>query len=106
MEVVRRRRQFPLVVLPSSLMVGLENTIPLPILASLYGPSAAGHFLIAQRIAALPSGFVTASVNDVLHSRMAELYLTEPHQMRQRLIRIIGRLAAISAAIYLPLAVA
>jgi O-antigen/teichoic acid export membrane protein len=105
-ELLLRYWRFPLVVLPSSVLNALESLIPIPIVASLYGAAAAGKFLLAQRLAALVEGFVTSSVNDVVHSRVAELHASDPGRIRSILVDMVRKLGVVSLAIYLPLAIA
>jgi len=74
-DVRRAFRSYPDSVLagtPSALINTASNYLPLPLIAGLYGATAAGYFALAQRAIQLPIGLVTRNVADVFHSRLVE----------------------------------
>ncbi len=78
LNLLRRHYRFPLYSLPSSLLDTLAASLPLPIVAQLYGQTTAGYMLLAQRVAGLPLGLVGESAGDAFYSRFAELVRTDP----------------------------
>jgi len=102
-DVLVKNWKYPAVFLPSSLLDSLVAMLPIPIVSSLFGPVAAGQFLLAQRLVSVPSGLVSASVADVFHSRLSGVYRTDPNQVRPALWDVVKKLIPISAAIYVPL---
>ena len=71
-EVFLRHKDFPRLVLPSSLIDVLACALPLPILACAYGTEVAGYFALSHRIISVPSGTIGQAVADAFHSRMGE----------------------------------
>jgi O-antigen/teichoic acid export membrane protein len=57
---------------PSALINTASNYLPLPLLAGMYGATAAGYFALAQRAIQLPIGLITRNVADVFHARLVE----------------------------------
>jgi len=70
-EVLRFYRKFPIYSLPSALIDALAMSIPLPLIADLYGTDSAGHFSLVLRVLSLPLALVGTSVGDAFHGRMA-----------------------------------
>ena len=75
---LRAHRQFPLFSLPSSIVDTLALSLPLPLIADLYGPSSAGHFSLVLRVLSLPLALVGTSVADAFHGRLAAYARDEP----------------------------
>ena len=71
-------RQYPLVMLPSSLLDALQGFLPLPIILTLFGPLNAGQFVLVARVSAMPMTLIAASVSDVYHSRIADIAHNSP----------------------------
>ena len=65
--------RFPVVFAPSSLLNTLGSNLPLIILGSTFGASAAGNFSMAQRIALIPSTIVGTAVGQVFLSEIVKL---------------------------------
>jgi O-antigen/teichoic acid export membrane protein len=98
-------RRFPLVVLPSSLVDALAAALPLPLIAWLFGPAAAGQFALVWRVAALPGGLVAASVGDVFHAHAARARDEGPDPSRRLLLDTMRMLGLLAILIYLPLCI-
>lgn len=77
--VLRSYRKFPIYSLPSALIDALAMTIPLPLIAGLYGTEPAGHFSLVLRVLSLPLALVGTSVGDAFHGRMAAHVREEPN---------------------------
>jgi O-antigen/teichoic acid export membrane protein len=92
------------VLLPSSLLDALAAMLPLPLVAALFGSAAAGEFLLVQTLSAAPSALIGNSIADVFHARLAELSTDSPAARRALLLRVLRKLALLSAAVYVPAA--
>ena len=101
----RKFWRLPAIVLPSALLSSLAPMLPIPVLSVLFGSAAAGHFLIAQRLCAVPGGMVSASVNDVLHSRIALVNQQSPDVLRDTFRQVFRRLGIIALVLYVPMIV-
>jgi O-antigen/teichoic acid export membrane protein len=102
--VMRTHWRCPGLLLPSSLIDALAAALPLPLIATLFGPFAAGQFALVQRVISLPAAFITSSVSDVVHSHASEAHAGSPGELKREMIRATRRLAVLSAAVYVPLA--
>jgi len=102
-ERLRSAWRYPLIVLPSSVLDALGAALPLPLIAVLFGPSSAGYFALAWRIATVPSGLVSASVADVFHAHSVAVRDGTSADLRPLVTRTLRRLALTATAIYLPL---
>ena len=63
---------FPALLLPSSLLDTLTVMLPVPLLAALYGSSAAGQFALSYQLLSVPSILLNASVAESFHSHLNE----------------------------------
>lgn len=77
-KVLGSYRKFPIYSLPSALIDTLALSLPLPLIADLYGPDSAGHFSLVLRVLSLPLALVGTSVADSFHGRMAARVREEP----------------------------
>ena len=59
----------------------LGANLLVPILISLYGPAGGGQFALVQRVLAVPTTLIAASVADSFHSRFAIHARENPGQM-------------------------
>ncbi len=64
--------KFPMLDTPSAWMDALALTLPLPMVASLYGAEAAGWFGLARMVLSLPNAQIGAAVADVFQMSLAE----------------------------------
>jgi len=101
---VRRNRRYALILLPSSLVDVIAGSIPLPLIASLFGVRAAGEYALIMRVASAPGALVATAVADVFHGRVTAWLRDEPHAAEAAFLRLAARLAAISFGLYLPAA--
>lgn len=105
-ETLRRVSRFPLVVLPSSLIDAFAAALPLPVIATLFGPAAAGQFALVWRVAAIPGALVASSVGDVFQAHASISHAQgDAQQLRRLLLATMGRLAAVAALVFMPLCV-
>ena len=105
-ERLRCAWRYPLVVLPSSLLDALAASLPLPVIATLFGTSAAGQFALVWRAASIPAALIGASVADVFHAHAASARVQGGPAVRQLLLRAVSRLALLATVIYVPVCVA
>jgi O-antigen/teichoic acid export membrane protein len=69
--VLLRYVKFPKYEIPSVVLDQLALTIPVPMIASLYGVQAAGWFGLARTLVAIPNTQVGSAVADVFHLEFA-----------------------------------
>jgi O-antigen/teichoic acid export membrane protein len=105
-ERLRVAWRYPLVVLPSSLLDALAAALPLPVIATLFGPDSAGQFALVWRVASVPTALIGASVADVFHAHAREARAAGGGAVRRLLLRTSSRLALLATVIYLPVCVA
>jgi len=103
---LRSAWRYPLVVLPSSLLDALAAALPLPVIATLFGPAAAGQFALVWRVASVPASLIGASVADVFHAHAVTARAQGGGAVRHLLLRTASRLALLATVIYVPVCVA
>jgi O-antigen/teichoic acid export membrane protein len=103
---LRAAWRYPFVVLPSSLLDALAAALPLPVIATLFGPASAGQFALVWRVASVPAALIGASVADVFHAHAASARVKGGREVRRLLLRTVFRLALLAAAIYVPVCAA
>jgi O-antigen/teichoic acid export membrane protein len=101
---VRRNRRYALILLPSSLADAIAGSIPLPVIATLFGVRAAGEYALIMRVASAPGALVAAAVADVFHARVTAWLRDEPRAAEAAFLRLASRLALISVGLYVPAA--
>lgn len=73
--VARKYSKFPLLETPSSWIDSLAFTLPLPMVASLYGAEAAGWFGLARLLVSVPNSQLGSAVADVFQMELAKAVL-------------------------------
>lgn len=71
-EMAKRHRDFPLLRMPQNLVVVFSQSIPVLILATLFGQSITGQYSIAYTALVSPSFLIGNAVNAVLYPRFAQ----------------------------------
>jgi O-antigen/teichoic acid export membrane protein len=104
MQVARKYRDFPKLLLPSAVLGPLVYTLPVPMLAHYYGAAAAGIFFIAQRLITLPVSFLTVSVADVFHGRVAAAARQSSEELRTIVTRTMIHLGQLGLLVFVPAA--
>lgn len=93
----------PLLDTPSAWMDALALTLPLPMVASLYGAEAAGWFGLARMVLSLPNAQIGAAVADVFQMSLAEAVRDkDPHRARGVFYMLLKKLSLIGL---MPLAI-
>jgi O-antigen/teichoic acid export membrane protein len=71
-EVARTYRDFPLYRAPQHLLNSFSMAVPMLLLTSTFGTTAAGYYAITQIVMGLPSVLIGKSVGDVFYPRVTE----------------------------------
>ena len=71
--VAYRYREFPIYRAPQIWLNAVSFSLPVILLASLFGPSSAGFFAIGRSILGLPASLISRSVGTVFLPRLAEV---------------------------------
>ncbi|BAY83952.1 putative O-antigen translocase [Calothrix parasitica NIES-267] len=95
-KVARCYSEFPIYSLPSSLINILAQSLTVPIITQLYGVTAGGYFVLAQRTLALPLSLISRSVADAFHSQIASYAKEEPTKVKYCFLRTAKTLALIA----------
>lgn len=103
-QVLRRYWKYPVVFLPSSMIDALATSLPLPIISSLFGVSAAGQYFLVYRLASGPAALISAGVADVLHAKIARAARSDKSLVHRTMKSAMQKLTVVSLGIYLPLA--
>ena len=96
--------KYPVLLAPSALIDAAATALPVPVLATCYGLSAAGKFALVQRLVMLPAILIVGSVGDVFHAHAADMAHQQPAATAGLLANTAGRLLLFAVAVYLPVA--
>lgn len=91
-EVASRYRQFPLFSSGSALLNQAGLQLPPLLFALLYGPAAAGYFLLAQRVIGMPMTLVGQSIAQVYLGEAARAAREDPRRLAPLFTRLSARL--------------
>lgn len=83
-------KKFPLLATPSALLNSLALVLPVPLVSTYFGLTAAGQYSIATRVLILPLALIGASVGDVFHSRIALYARERPERAFPFFVRVSG----------------
>lgn len=81
-QVAYKYLDFPLYSLPSSVINVLAFSLSIPVITDLYGTTAGGSFLLAQRTLAIPMTLISSSVADAFHSQIASYANNQPEKIK------------------------
>lgn len=104
-KIAVRYQRFPLVASWSSLMGGLTQHLPALFVAFALGAKAAGWYLIANRILALPDALLGYSVKQVYLAKSAKVMHESFTQFTALFWNTVKKMSLISFLIYLLIAV-
>lgn len=68
----KKYKDFPLFRAPQNLINAVSQSLPIVILAALFGPAAAGFYALGRTVLGLPSSLVAQAVGTVFYSRISE----------------------------------
>ena len=71
-ELVCRYRDFPLYRAPQNFINAASQSLPVLMLASFFGPAAAGFYTLAKAVMVMPLNLIGKGVSDVFYPRIAE----------------------------------
>ncbi|MGS0498019.1 oligosaccharide flippase family protein [Pseudoalteromonas mariniglutinosa] len=71
-EIIYEYKDFPLYRAPQQLINALSQSLPVLLLASFFGASAAGFYTLAKSIMSVPTLLIGASVGNVFYPRITE----------------------------------
>jgi O-antigen/teichoic acid export membrane protein len=71
-ELAHRHRDFPLYRAPQNFINAASQSLPVLMLAALFGPAAAGFYTLGQMIMGMPSTLLGSAVSDVFYPRITE----------------------------------
>lgn len=94
-ELAKKYYDFPLYRAPQVFINSASQSLPVLLLASLFGPAAAGFYTLARLAMAVPSMLVGKSVGDVFYPRINEA-VHNGEDITRLIIRATVMLAAVS----------
>lgn len=97
-----RYRRFPLLASWSSILNGLTQHLPTLFIAYSLGAKAAGLYLIANRLLALPDALIGYSVKQVYIAKSAKVIHRSLPEFTSFFWSTTKRMGLISAAVYIP----
>ena len=107
--VARKYSKFPLLEAPSAWLDSLASTLPLPMVASLYGAEAAGWFGLARMLVSVPNSQLGSAVADVFQMELAKAVLERDGRRAHRIfytllkkMALIGLLPLLAVIVLAP----
>lgn len=100
LRIARRYRRFPVFLAPSGLINVLGLSLPVILVAGLYGTSVAGWLALTQRVLTLPVALVGAAIGQVYLGEMSKAWRSNPKRA-QALFRNASRSLAVAASLLL-----
>lgn len=92
--VACRYAKFPAYETPSTLVNQLAQSLPVPMIASLYGPQAAGWYGLARAMVGIPNTQIGAAVGDVFQMELARAVIEGDKGRGHRLFyKMVARLS-------------
>jgi O-antigen/teichoic acid export membrane protein len=71
-KLAKRHQDFPFFRAPQMFINAVSQSLPVLMLASFFGPAAAGFYAIGKNVLGLPSSLIAGSVGDVFYPRITE----------------------------------
>lgn len=100
--VLRRYRDFPIVLLPAQLIDSAVALLQTTGLAYLFGPAGLGMFFLMRRTLDMPVAFAFRSLSDIFYARLAQDARTAPERVRPFFVRSVLLIAAAGLAAGIP----
>lgn len=100
-QVALKYVKFPKYEFPSVLIDQITLMLPVPIVASLYGTTAAGWYSLARLVGVVPNAQIGSSLGDVLQMRFARSIRNRDRALEQIFWKSVAMLAAIGIPIML-----
>lgn len=89
-----QHRDFPLYRAPQDFINAASQSLPVLMLASLFGPAAAGFYALGKMVMGMPSMLIGKAVGDVFYPRMTEA-AQKRENLSQHILRATGVLLLI-----------
>lgn len=71
-EIAKKHYDFPVYRAPEELFSAISQNLPILLLASFFGPAAAGFYNIGNTVLSMPSRIIGKAVGDVFYPRISE----------------------------------
>ena len=71
-KIAKKYKKYPLIETPSTWLDSLTLTLPVPMMASLYGATAAGLFGLSRMVVAVPNSQIGTAVADVFQMELSK----------------------------------
>lgn len=92
-KLAKRHRDFPLYRAPQVALNGLSQSLPILMLASFFGPAAAGFYTLGRTVMGVPSTLIGQSVANVFYPRITEA-AHSGENLQKLLVRATSAMAA------------
>lgn len=92
-DLAKRHRDFPLYRAPQVALNALSQSLPILMLASFFGPAAAGFYTLGRTVMGVPSRLIGQSVANVFYPR-----ITEAAHSGENLLKLLVRATSAMAA--------
>jgi O-antigen/teichoic acid export membrane protein len=92
-------RRFPLYVVPATFLSTASYSVPVLLLASLFGTEQSGYYGLAYRVISLPTMLVGVAVSHVFLAEAAQMLRSEPERLPGFFRRVTSRMAYVGLAI-------
>lgn len=97
-ETAKRYRDFPLYQTPQLFLNAISNSMPVLVLASVFGPASAGFYALGKKVLKMPSMLIGQSVGTVFMPSIAEA-----HQNKKSITGLLVKATlSLAAAGFLP----
>lgn len=93
-ELAKRHRDFPIYRAPQVALNALSQSLPILMLASFFGPAAAGFYTLGRTVMGVPSALIGQSVANVFYPR-----ITEAAHSGENLLKLLVRATSAMAAV-------
>jgi O-antigen/teichoic acid export membrane protein len=91
--------RFPLYVVPATFLSTASYSVPVLLLASLFGTEQSGYYGLAYRVISLPGALVGLAVSQVFLGEAAQMLRTKPEGLTGFFRRVTSRMAWVGLAI-------
>lgn len=93
--LAKRYKSCPQLLVPAHTLSALSVQLPVIFINSLFGSSASGFFMLAERVVGMPLSLVSASIGDVFRQEISECFLAGEN-CRANFLSTLRKLTAIA----------
>lgn len=94
LELAKHHKDFPLYRAPQVALNALSQSLPILMLASFFGPAAAGFYTLGKSVLGVPSTLIGGAVGSVFYPR-----ITEAAHAGENLFRLLLKATSVMAAV-------